>query len=92
MKYTVYLSEKALEDIKNLRKWGEIKALKKIDNLVKELEDHPETGTGKPEKLKGDLSGKWSRRITDKHRLIYEIIEETVHVNVLSTYGHYNDK
>ena len=92
MKYTVYLSEKAEEDIEKLRKCGEIKALKKIEKLVDELEEHPETGTGKPERLKGDLSGKWSRRITDKHRLVYEIIEDKVHVNVLSTYGHYADK
>lgn len=43
MKYTVYLSEKAQEDIRNLRKGGEIKALKKISNLVEELEEHLRT-------------------------------------------------
>ena len=54
--------------------------------------EHPETGTGKPEALRGNLSGKWSRRITDKHRLIYEIRNDHIDVLVINTYGHYNDK
>ena len=49
-------------------------------------------GTGKPEQLKGGGGTLWSRRITKKHRLIYEIIDTVVHVDVLSTYGHYDDK
>lgn len=49
-------------------------------------------GTGKPEPLSGDRSGQWSRRITQKHRLIYEIEENIVTVDVLSAYGHYDDK
>jgi len=51
-----------------------------------------QTGTGKPEKLKYGYIGKWSRHISDKHRLIYEIHEEVVTVIVLSTFGHYKDK
>jgi len=53
---------------------------------------HPHTGTGHPEQLKGDRTGQWSRTITKKHRLIYEIFETEVHVDVLSAYGHYGDK
>jgi toxin YoeB len=92
MIYDVELSEDALSDIKRLKNAGEVVTLKKIDALLIELKDHPETGTGKPEKLKNNLSGKWSRRITDKHRLIYEIDRESVVVTVLNTYGHYSDK
>lgn len=92
MKYEIELSNDALEGIDRLRKGGEKQALKKLDSLITELEDHPETGTGKPEQLKGNLSGKWSRRITDKHRLVYEIFEATITVTVVSTYGHYLDK
>ena len=48
--------------------------------------------TGKPEQLRGNLSGMWSRRITDKHRLVYEIREDRIDVLVVIAYGHYNDK
>ncbi|MCF8231571.1 MAG: type II toxin-antitoxin system YoeB family toxin, partial [Bacteroidales bacterium] len=41
---------------------------------------------------KHDFAGLWSRRITGKHRLIYEIKEELGHINVIQTYGHYSDK
>ncbi|MCR4994157.1 MAG: Txe/YoeB family addiction module toxin, partial [Bacteroidales bacterium] len=57
-----------------------------------ELKVHPKTGTGKPEALKGDRNGQWSREITKKHRLIYEIHETEVVVIVLTAYGHYNNK
>ena len=53
---------------------------------------YPKTGTGHPEPLKGDRNGQWSRTITKKHRLIYEILETEVYVDVLSAYGHYDDK
>lgn len=92
MKYEVELSPKALNDILRLKKSGEIKILKKIESLLCELENHPMSGTGKVERLKKDKSGLWSRRITDKHRLIYEVSDEFVKVLVLSTYGHYEDK
>ena len=84
MSYKIILTENAVEGILRLRKAGERQALS-------ELEEHPETGTGKPERLKGELSGKWSRRITERHRLVYEIFDEYVEVVVLSACGHYDD-
>lgn len=53
--------------------------LKKINRLIKEIDRTPFTGIGKPEPLKHDLSGKWSRRITDEHRLIYSVDETTIY-------------
>jgi toxin YoeB len=47
---------------------------------------------GHPEPLKGKPEGRWSREITKKHRLIYRIFETEVYVDVLSAYGHYDDK
>ncbi len=47
------------------------KLIKKINTLIKETLRSPQEGTGKPERLKADLSGLWSRRINEKHRLIY---------------------
>jgi len=47
--------------------------LTRINTLVEECRRHPFSGTGKPESLKGDLSGWWSRRITGEHRLVYRV-------------------
>lgn len=92
MKYEIELTEDALEGIKQLKKAGDLQALKKLKKLLIELEEHPTTGTGQIEPLKGDKSGLWSRRITGKHRLIYSVNETEVKVLVISTYGHYDDK
>jgi toxin YoeB len=64
----------------------------KIDRIISELYEHPETGTGKPERLKFDLSGYWSRRINKKDRLIYLIEDQIIIVTVISALGHYSDK
>ena len=71
---------------------NEPKAFAKAQALIDELRAHPRTGTGHPEQLSGDRAGQWSRRITKKHRLIYEIHDMEVVVLVLSAYGHYDDK
>ncbi|MEZ5769518.1 MAG: Txe/YoeB family addiction module toxin [Paracoccaceae bacterium] len=49
------------------------KMLARINALIEECRRHPFTGTGKPEALKGDLSGWWSRRITREDRLVYRV-------------------
>lgn len=53
MTYDIELSEIALDGIKQLKKAGELQALKKLNSLLSELEEHPKTGTGKPEQLRG---------------------------------------
>lgn len=53
--------------------------IKKINKLIKDIDRTPFSGIGKPEPLKHDLSGKWSRRITDEHRLIYSVKNETIY-------------
>lgn len=89
--YTLTFSPQALEDLARLKK-SEPAAFKKAGKLLLELQEHPMTGTGRPEALSGDRTGQWSRRITLKHRLVYEIENEVVNVAVLSSYGHYDDK
>lgn len=66
------------------------KTLKRINQLLKSIQRNPYTGEGKPEPLKGDLKGKWSRRINEKDRLVYEITEESI--KVIQCKGHYTDK
>ena len=81
----------AKNDLQRLRR-SEPAAFKKAVNLINELMDHPKTGTGHPEPLKGKPENRWSRQITKKHRLVYRILETEVLVLVLTSYGHYNDK
>lgn len=89
--YNVKLTEIAQEHIRKLLK-NEPLSAKKALRLIEELYEHPQTGTGHPERLKGNRNHQWSRRITEKHRLIYEIKETEVIVIVISAYGHYEDK
>ena len=63
---------------------GQKKILKKIFDLLDELREHPKTGTGKVERLKNDLSGYWSRRITKGARMIYRIEDDKVIFTVIS--------
>jgi len=55
------------------------KALK-IIKLIKEIQKDPFEGIGKPEPLKHDLSGCWSRRIDREHRLVYQVLEEKIRI------------
>lgn len=52
----------------------------RIDLLIQAIKDNPFQGLGKPEPLKFDLSGYWSRRINTEHRLVYKIVEETIYI------------
>ncbi len=91
MPYKVIIQEQAQQDMARLA-LSEPKALAKVQSFMLELREHPRTGTGHPEQLKGKLSEQWSRRITKKHRLIYEIHDMEVIVIVISAYGHYSVK
>ena len=73
-------------------KRSEPASFQKAIKLLNEIAIHPKTGTGHPEPLKGGPDNRWSRTITKKHRLVYRIFEEEVHVYILSSYGHYEDK
>lgn len=92
MKYKIIFSPQAQKHIVEWRKSGQKKILLKIVSLIEELENHPETGTGQPERLKGNLNGYWSRRIDKGNRLVYSIEDSIVSVAVVSLKGHYNDK
>lgn len=64
---------------------------KKLCTIIKEMQrGDPFIGSGKPEVLKGDLSGCWSRRLSEKDRLIYKYDEDYIHIFAIG--GHYGDK
>ncbi|MCL2097422.1 MAG: Txe/YoeB family addiction module toxin [Bacteroidales bacterium] len=91
MSYKVLVDPSCLLDIKRHKQAGNRKLVLKIEHLISELAEHPRTGTGKPEQLKNYTQEIWSRRIDQKHRLIYEIRERELIVIAIAAYGHYND-
>ena len=88
--YKVVFNKEADKDILQIIKSGDKKTIKKLNQILIELENHPTTGSGNPEQLKHELSGYWSRRINKKDRLIYQIIETEVLVVVVSALDHYD--
>ena len=61
--------------------------LKKIAQFIDDIKLHPYYGLGKPEPLKHNLAGCWSRRIDREHRLVYEVTDDVI--LILSAKGHY---
>ncbi|MFP5082113.1 Txe/YoeB family addiction module toxin [Pedobacter sp. JCM 36344] len=92
VRYSLDIQNKAKKQLGDLYRSGNKADIKKVETIFAELEVHPTTGTGKPEQLKYELSGFWSRRINQKDRLIYRINDLEVVVTVLSAKGHYGDK
>ena len=68
----------------------DIKMLKRINVLIKDILRTPFEGLGKPEALKEKLSGLWSRRINDEHRLVYLVEYESI--IIFECKGHYSNK
>ncbi len=64
------------------------KTLKRINKLIENIIRTPFEGIGKPERLKENLSGFWSRRIDDTHRLVYAVID--THITIIACRYHYN--
>ncbi|MCF2489277.1 Txe/YoeB family addiction module toxin [Dyadobacter sp. CY347] len=77
--------------IEDLTQWSksEPRLVKKVFELITDIQKHPFEGIGKPEGLKHQYKGCWSRRITDEHRLIYKVLSEG-DIFVLSVHGHYD--
>ena len=80
-------SEKAWEDYLFWQVQDK-KVLTRINTLLKDISRHNFYGLGKPEPLK-NYDGCWSRRIDDKHRLVYRISQD--HIEILQCRGHYSD-
>ncbi len=89
--YNVDFTPDAQADLVKLLK-NEPKVYQKALRFIAELAEHPKTGTGHPEPLKGKPENRWSRELTKKHRMVYRIYDTEVVVLVLSAYGHYDDK
>lgn len=78
------------EDLAYWKSTGNKRIMKRITKLLEDILEHPFTGLGKPEPLKGNLQGVWSRRITDEHRILYSVSGGMIYVYVLSLRYHYS--
>ena len=78
---------KSLKDSDFWKKSGNSFIQERISKLLEAIVESPFEGIGKPELLKHNLSGCWSRRITQEHRLVYEVRGNEIHI--LSMKGHY---
>lgn len=87
----VIFAPKAVNDLIFWRKSGNKAVQNKIEQLIIAIQQNPFNGIGKPEALKHELTGSWSRRINQEHRIIYEITEENtiIILEVQSLRGHY---
>lgn len=83
IKYT----DEAKEDLFFWKTSGQVAVMKKISTLVANITETPFTGIVKPQGLKHNFSGYWSRRINKEHRLIYEVFDS--HILIHSLRGHY---
>ncbi|MCV6604799.1 MAG: Txe/YoeB family addiction module toxin [Porticoccaceae bacterium] len=70
-------SEQAWEDYLYWQKTDK-RILKRVNTLIKEISRNPFEGVGKPEPLKHALSGYWSRRINDEHRIVYKVQDNSL--------------
>ena len=84
---TIEFTKQADEDLASFKKSGKKQIIEKVKILLNSIVEDPYSGIGKPEPLKHNLSGAWSRRINKEHRLIYEVDEDIVYI--LSLKGHY---
>ena len=84
----IELTVRAEADLNYWKKTGNKPVLQKIKALLENIIESPYSGIGKPEQLKHNLSGMWSRRITGSDRIIYKVVEDTVYI--FSLKGHYN--
>ena len=80
-------TKQAQKDLEYWKKSGNKLIQKKITDILKDIQKHPFEGIAKPEPLKHNLSGSWSRRINLEHRIVYEVIDNVIYIESLR--GHY---
>lgn len=91
MNYSIDFSKQTEKVLKKWKKSNPI-AFNKFKSLLKELEEHPRSGTGHPEPLVGGNNIVWSRHITRNDRMIYDIYDDVVNILIVELEGHYEDK
>ncbi|HWV74510.1 MAG TPA: Txe/YoeB family addiction module toxin [Pseudosphingobacterium sp.] len=83
----IEFTQRAYRELQEWKKSGNTKVIKRITELTASILENPFSGIGKPEPLKYEYTGKWSRRINREHRYVYEVREEKIYI--FSLKGHY---
>jgi toxin YoeB len=85
----IIYSDEAQKDIAYWKKSGKKIVQKKIQQILKAIQENPFEGIGKPEMLKHNLTGLWSRRINQEHRIVYELMDDNATIKIHALKGHY---
>ena len=88
--YQIIWNDGAKTDFAFWRKHDKL-IVNRINSLIDSITCDPESGIGKPEKLKHKFSGYWSRRINLEHRLIYKVLHDKRQIWIVGCKGHYNN-
>ena len=83
----IVFTQTALADLNYWKRTNNTQIQKKITALLTSIQENPFIGLGKPEALKHNLAPKWSRRINEEHRLVYEVLNKEIIIHSLR--GHY---
>ncbi|GHT23851.1 Txe/YoeB family addiction module toxin [Bacteroidia bacterium] len=86
----IVYSPTANKHLETIKKSGSPATKKRLERILEDILEHPYTGFASPEELKYDLSGKWSRELSKKDRVVYRVDGDDL--NVFSLLGHYYDK
>ena len=78
----------AISDLAYWKKVNDKVMINRINKLLRDILDHPYIGLGKPELLKGNFKGVWSRRITKEHRILYYVRDQSIYI--MSMKGHFD--
>ncbi len=84
----IVFSETAWAELGELQQ--DRRLVKRLNQLIADIQRGGNSGIGKPEELSGDLAGFWSRRIDDRHRLVYRVGEDSI--DIVQCFGHYQDR
>ena len=90
-KYSLVITKKTQKHLQKIYKSGRIADIQKVEKFILEIQDTPREGIGQPEQLKYCDGEVWLRRINQKDRFVYEIIEENIEIFLVQSLGHYED-
>lgn len=91
MAYQVYFTRQAIDDWEILKRQGNSSLAGRAQRLIEQLRSNPFSPYPPYKKLNGELNGLYARRLNIQHRLVYQVIEESKSVKVVSMWTHYGD-
>jgi toxin YoeB len=89
--WTLHYTPHAKEDWQKLKDSGQARLLDRVRSLLQVLEQSPYANPPPFKKLQGDYYGAYSRRINDKHRLVYQVMKDQKAIKVLACWSHYDN-